>query len=116
MVLFTAATLKSLIPALLNLAGGIAPFFGSKKSNGPSGPTNGPSLASVQSQILELQTAMTAQGQVFQNLSKEIEKSFIAIATTLDLQEKRLRQHRVISFITIGIAFVAIVLSVVLKK
>lgn len=116
MALFTAAALKALIPALINLAANIVPMFGAKRAEGSPSPNNDPSPTSLQAQIVEIQSAVTAQGVAIQKLSKELEQIFISIAVTLDLQEKKLRQQRVISFFAILIALIAVVEAFLLKK
>jgi hypothetical protein len=111
--------LKALIPSLIHITSNIIPLFKSKKSSSSSEPTPDPghaqAIALLQSQIVELQTAVTTQGQALQELSKELEKSFITIAASLEAHEKQLKQQRMLVFFALGIAVIAIALAIIFK-
>jgi len=119
MALFTAAALKSLIPSLVGLAAGIVPFFGPKKTNGSTTPTpdfpSTQAISTLQTQIAELQAAVTTQGQALCELSKELEQSFNAIAASIESQEKQLKHNQIISFCAIGASIISVVLILIIK-
>ena len=120
MAFFTPAFLKMLLPHLLTLASGIVPMFASKKSNGSSESTPDPghahAISTLQAQVIELQTALTTQGQALQSLSKELSDSFTAIATSLEAHESRLKQQRLLSFAALGLGVLAVILAFVFKR
>jgi septal ring factor EnvC (AmiA/AmiB activator) len=101
------AALKALIPSLITITSNILPIFKTSEK--------AQAIAQLQSQIAELQTALTSQGQALQDLSKELEKSFTAIAASLEAHEKQLKQQRMLVFFALGIAIAAIALAIILK-
>jgi len=117
MPLFTLAVLRMLIPSLIALASGIVPLFTSKKATDSPGSVPDPghtqAIASLQSQIGELQTAVTSQGQALHDLSKELQNSLTAIAASFEAHEKRLKQQFYLSFSALSVGLLGIVLAFV---
>ena len=117
MAFFTPAFLKMLLPHLLNLASGIVPMFASKKSSESTpDPGHAHAISTLQAQVVELQTALTTQGEALQSLSKELSDSFTAIATSLEAHESRLKQQRLLSFAALGLGALAVVLAFVFRR
>jgi hypothetical protein len=117
MPVFNAIFVQELIRSLISLAGGIVPIFSSKRSEKIQDlAKDSPAFAAVQSQIIEIQTAVTNQGEALQELSEKLEQSFQAIATSMELYEKKLRWQRWLTIGTLAFAAVVIILVVVLRR